>query len=159
MLQSEVKVLLVEDDDIDVRVVERDFAKRNLTNPIIVAQDGIEALEILRGTPDRPALETPYLVLLDLNMPRMTGLEFLRELRADPSLHRTIVFVLTTSNDQADRMAVYEHHVAGYLLKHEAGKLFQDHVPLIEHFLRSVKFPEMQSTSTVPWQFQPIEQF
>lgn len=159
MSDSKVKILLVEDDDIDVRVVKRDFAKRQLTNPIVVAQDGVEALEVLRGTPDRPALEMPYLVLLDLNMPRMTGLEFLREIRADPVLKHTIVFVLTTSNDQADRMAVYEQHAAGYLLKHEAGKLFQDHIPLIENFLNSVKFPEMRSTSTVPWQLHPIEQF
>ena len=159
MDKAEIKVLLVEDDDVDIRVVKREFAKHKLTNPIVVAHNGVEALEILRGTPEKPALEKPYHVLLDRNMPKMSVHDFLEELRADPDLHHTIVFVLTTSNDQADRMAAYEKHAAGYLLKHDAGKVFSHHIPMFENFLASVQFPITMSTSTVPWELHPIEQF
>ncbi|MDC0934660.1 response regulator [Pirellulales bacterium] len=154
-----ISVLLVDDDDVDVRVVKKEFARHQLTNPIVVARNGVEALEILRGTAEKPALEKPFLILLDLNMPRMSGLEFLEELRADPDLHHTIVFVLTTSNDQADRMAAYSKHAAGYLLKHDAGRVFSHHIPMFENFLASVQFPITRSTSTVPWELQPVEQF
>ena len=159
MDKPEITVLLIDDDDVDVRVVQREFAKHKLSNPIVVAHNGVEALEILRGTPEKPPLEQPYLLLLDLNMPKMSGLEFLEELRADPDLHHTIVFVLTTSNDQADRMAAYEKHAAGYLLKHDAGRVFSHHLPMFENFFASVQFPITKSTSTVPWELHPIEQF
>jgi len=107
-------ILLVEDDDIDVMNIRRAFEKANLRNPLFHADDGLVALEMLRGEllpPDR------RLVLLDLNMPRMSGIEFLAELRADPALRSTPVVVLTTSDAERDRVEVYNFHVAGYLLK------------------------------------------
>jgi len=107
-------ILLVEDDDIDVMNIRRAFEKGNLRNPLFHADDGLVALEMLRGDllpPDR------RLVLLDLNMPRMSGIEFLAELRADPELRSTPVVVLTTSDAERDRVEVYNFHVAGYLLK------------------------------------------
>lgn len=159
MNHDEVTVLLVDDDDVDVRVVRRAFQKAGVTNEMVVARDGIEALERLRGTEDEPAIAKPVLVLLDLNMPRMTGLEFLQELRADPQLHHTIVFVLTTSDDQADRMAAYDKNVAGYLLKHEAGRDFLSHLAMLENFLVTVRFPTTASAGNVPWELQPVVQF
>jgi CheY-like chemotaxis protein len=107
-------ILLVEDDDIDVMNIRRAFQKGNLRNPLFHADDGLVALEMLRGDTlprDR------RLVLLDLNMPRMSGIEFLAELRADPELRSTSVVVLTTSDAERDRIEVYNFHVAGYLLK------------------------------------------
>ena len=107
-------ILLVEDDDIDVMNIRRAFEKANLRNPLFHAADGLVALEMLRGDVlprDR------RLVLLDLNMPRMSGIEFLGELRADPELRSTSVVVLTTSDAERDRIEVYNLHVAGYLLK------------------------------------------
>ena len=109
-----LNILLVEDDDVDVMNVKRAFAKNHIANPLIVAADGLEALEKLRGG------EVPKdrrLVLLDLNMPRMNGIEFLRELRKDPELASTCVVVLTTSNDERDKVEAYNLHVAGYLVK------------------------------------------
>jgi CheY-like chemotaxis protein len=106
--------LLVDDDDIDVMNVKRAFAKANITNPLSVACDGIEALALLR---DGSIPASRRLVLLDLNMPRMNGLEFLRELRADPALERTSVVILTTSNADLDKKEAYHFHVAGYLVK------------------------------------------
>ena len=107
-------VLLVEDDDVDVMNVQRAFRKNNIANPLFVAGNGLEGLEMLRG--ERIPRER-RLVLLDLNMPRMNGIEFLRELRADPELSPTPVVVLTTSDAERDKVEAYNLHVAGYLLK------------------------------------------
>ena len=109
-----LNILLVEDDEIDVTNVRRAFKKNNIYNPLWVAGNGVEALEMLRGE------EIPRerrLVLLDLNMPRMNGIEFLRELRADPELRLIPVVVLTTSDDERDRVEAYQLNVAGYILK------------------------------------------
>ena len=109
-----LNILLVEDDEVDVMNVRRAFQKNHITNPLFVASNGVEALEQLRGgniPRDR------RIVLLDLNMPQMNGIEFLRELRRDPQLRLTPVVVLTTSNDERDRIEAYDLNVAGYLLK------------------------------------------
>lgn len=114
----EVHILLVEDDEVDVMNVRRAFRKNHITNPLHVAGDGIEALEMLRGEGGKEKLDPqPRICLLDINMPRMNGIEFLREVRADPELQRLSVFVLTTSDEERDLMAAYDLHVAGYILK------------------------------------------
>ena len=115
-------ILLVEDDELDVMNVQRAFRKNNISNPLYVAGNGVEALEMLRGTgpgtADRPHLpDTRRIILLDLNMPRMGGIEFLRELRADPALAHTTVIVLTTSDEERDKVEAYQLNVAGYILK------------------------------------------
>ena len=109
-----LNILLVEDDEVDVMNVRRAFQKNNIANPLFVATNGLDALVRLRGG-DIP--RDRRLVLLDLNMPQMNGIEFLRELRRDPELHFTPVVVLTTSNDERDRIEAYDLNVAGYLLK------------------------------------------
>jgi CheY-like chemotaxis protein len=109
-----LNILLVEDDQVDVMNVRRAFEKNRIANPLFVAPDGVEALQMLRSgkvPSDR------RIVLLDLNMPRMNGIEFLRELRADSRLQHTPVVVLTTSNDEKDKIEAYHLNVAGYLLK------------------------------------------
>jgi CheY-like chemotaxis protein len=109
-----LNILLVEDDEVDVMNVRRAFQKNHITNPLFVAGNGVDALEQLRsGKIPRDR----RIVLLDLNMPQMNGIEFLRELRADAELNLTPVVVLTTSNDERDRIEAYNLNVAGYLLK------------------------------------------
>ena len=111
-------ILLVEDDRVDVMNVRRSFKKANIANPLFTAQNGLEALAILRGESDKIQMpDTRRLVLLDLNMPKMGGLEFLQELRADPNLKPTPVIVLTTSDQEKDRIEAYNLNVAGYILK------------------------------------------
>ncbi|HYO76381.1 MAG TPA: response regulator [Thermoanaerobaculia bacterium] len=114
MSEKILNVLLVEDDEVDVMNVRRAFKKGNITNPLFVAGNGVEALEMLRKG-ELP--KSRRLVLLDLNMPKMNGIEFLRELRADPELGPTPVVVLTTSDAERDKVEAYNLHVAGYLLK------------------------------------------
>ncbi len=109
-----LNILLVEDDEVDVMNVRRAFQRNNITNPLYVAGNGEEALAMLRSG---QVPGSRRIVLLDLNMPRMNGIEFLRELRADPELARTTVVVLTTSNDERDKIEAYNLNVAGYLLK------------------------------------------
>ncbi len=114
-----MNILLVEDDEVDVMNVRRAFKKNNILNPLYIAANGIEALAMLRGQDVQPAIvpANRRLVLLDLNMPKMGGIEFLHELRADPQLKATPVVVLTTSNQDQDRVEAYNLNVAGYLLK------------------------------------------
>ncbi len=109
-----LNILLVDDDELDVMNVQRAFRKNNIQNPLFVAHDGVEGLERLR---DGTVPDQRRLVLLDLNMPRMNGIEFLRELRADPALRNTSVVVLTTSGEDRDRVDAYHLNVAGYIIK------------------------------------------
>jgi len=110
-------LLLVDDDEVDVMNVQRAFKKNNITNPLYIAANGLEALMLLR---DKSELAIPFqrrLILLDLNMPKMGGIEFLRELRADEALKHIPVIVLTTSNEDGDKVEAYNLNVAGYILK------------------------------------------
>jgi CheY-like chemotaxis protein len=114
MMASALNILLVEDDEVDVMTVKRAFERGHIANPLFVARDGLEALEKLRSgeIPNRRRL-----VLLDLNLPRMNGIEFLRELRRDPDLSPTPVVVLTTSATEQDKLDAYGLNIAGYLVK------------------------------------------
>ena len=113
-----LNILLVEDDELDVMNVRRAFKKNNILNPLYVAENGLEALAALRG--ERPETGLPAdrrIILLDLNMPKMGGIEFLRELRADESLRLIPVIVLTTSAEERDKVEAYSLNVAGYIVK------------------------------------------
>lgn len=113
-----INILLVEDDEVDVMNVRRAFKKNNIQNPLYVAPNGLEALNMLRSEDGQPLIPPERrLILLDLNMPRMSGIEFLQELRSDPKLRSIPVVILTTSNQDQDRLRAYDLNVAGYLLK------------------------------------------
>jgi len=133
-----LNILLVEDDDVDVMNVRRAFAKHHIANPLFVARDGVEALEKLR---DSEIPKGRRLVLLDLNMPRMNGIEFLRELRNDPQLAATPVVVLTTSNDDQDKVKAYHLNVAGYLLKPVTFINFCDVMVTLNKYWSLVEMP------------------
>lgn len=114
---KKLNVLLVEDDEVDVMNVKRAFLKNHLTYPIYHASNGVEALEILRGNKEVKMPSTQRLILLDLNLPKMNGIEFLRELRADVTLKPIPVIVLTTSDEDRDKVEAYNFNVAGYIIK------------------------------------------
>jgi CheY-like chemotaxis protein len=138
MAHQQLNILLVEDDEVDVMTVKRAFRNNHITNPLFVAADGIEALEKLRSS------EVPKgrrLVLLDLNMPRMNGIEFLQELREDPELAPTPVVVLTTSNDDQDKVKAYNMNVAGYLLKPVTFQNFCDVMVALNKYWSLVELP------------------
>lgn len=137
-----VKILLVEDDSIDVKAFQRAMGKLKISNPVTVARDGVEGWEYLQQCVVEGGEETPSLVILDINMPRMSGLELLTKIRADKKLHHLIVFVLTTSNDEKDKFEAFNMNVAGYMLKSDMGNSFIRAVELIDSYWRVVEFPD-----------------
>jgi len=138
---SELTVFLIDDDDVACESVERSFKKHEIPFPIVTAQDGIEALEILRGQNPSKQFTGPIVILLDLNMPRMNGFEFLQAMRSDPTLSSNVVFVLTTSNDDNDRSRAYAEHIAGYMVKSSVGPQFSKLANLLMNYRSSVTLP------------------
>ena len=134
-------ILLVDDDDVDVMNVQRAFKRNNILNPLYVASDGLEALATLRGEGREKMPGDRRLILLDLNMPRMNGLEFLRELREDPDLRHLTVVVLTTSDDERDKIEAYNLNVAGYLLKPVTFQNFIDLMTALNKYWQLVELP------------------
>lgn len=141
MTNGQVHILLVDDDQVDVEGVKRSFKAAKIANPIHIARDGIEALEMLRGGNGHTAIPKSHIILLDLNMPRMNGIEFLEEIRQDKALHASIIFVLTTSSAEEDICRAYEHHIAGYIVKPEAGSDFLSALAMLDHYWRVVELP------------------
>jgi CheY-like chemotaxis protein len=131
-------IVLVEDDEIDVMNFQRACAKNKVDLDLHLAADGIEGLELLRG--DRLPREK-RLVLLDLNLPRMGGLEMLRELRSDPALRSTPVVVLTTSGQERDLHEAYELNAAGYLIKPSDSTDFIDLVATLTRYWSLTELP------------------
>ena len=135
-----VHLLHVEDDDLCIMGLVRAFKAAKVANSVSFAHDGIDALEMLRGTNGRGRLPRPCLILLDLNMPRMGGIEFLEELRKDDELKRSIVFIMTTSDADQDKWKAYNLGAAGYILKSPANA-FTQATALLEIYWRVVEFP------------------
>ncbi len=112
-MKSTLPILLVEDDKVDQMTVKRGLYHLKRDNPLIIKQNGLEALEYLNdATNPRPGI-----IILDLNMPKMNGIEFLEHVKKDDE-HRLIpVIVMTTSLQDDDRMDSFRHQVAGYMVK------------------------------------------
>jgi len=124
-------ILLVEDDRVDIMTVQRALKKIDISNPLYVARTGVEALGMLRGD-GFPRIEpTPSLILLDLNLPKMGGIEFLKELRADQLLSSLQVIVLTSSNEPSDRAAAFEYEVDDYIVKPHSFHEFSNAMSII----------------------------
>ena len=131
MPDDDAVILLVEDDRVDIMTVQRALKKTDISNPLCVARTGVEALGMLRGE-GYPKLEpTPSLILLDLNLPKMGGIEFLKELRADPELSAMQVIVLTSSNEPSDRDAALKYEVDDYIVKPHAFDEFSNVISII----------------------------
>jgi CheY-like chemotaxis protein len=136
-----VQLLHVEDDDLCLMGLNRAFKAAKIANPISFAHDGIAALEMLRGTNGRPRLPRPFIVLLDLNMPRMGGIAFLTEVRKDEDLKKSIVFIMTTSGTDEDKVGAYNLGVAGYILKTNPANAFLEATALLDIYWRVIEFP------------------
>jgi CheY-like chemotaxis protein len=117
MVEKQIHLLHIEDDSVDRMVVQRVLKKFTEISSNYHAQNGEEALEMLRGTNGTMLNPFPNVIMLDINMPKMNGLEFLHELRSDEKLKRLPAFVLTTSSDDSDRHRAHGYNVAGYIIK------------------------------------------
>ena len=118
-----IPILLVEDDDVDVEAVRRALGDASIENPLHIARDGIEALDLRWGRSGKRGLSQPCLILLDINMPRLNGLQFLEVRAGDIGLKQNIVFVLTTSDHDQDKMNAYGRDIAGYMQKRDLARL------------------------------------
>jgi CheY-like chemotaxis protein len=142
MTDKMMNILLVEDDEVDVMNVQRAFKKNNITNPLFFATNGLEALSILRGSNAKITIPpVRRIILLDLNMPKMNGIEFLRVLRADEQLQSIPVIVLTTSNEDKDKVEAYKLNVAGYILKPVTFSNFVETVGTMNKYWSLVEIP------------------
>ena len=106
-------ILLIEDDIVDVMSVKRALKDINVTNPLYHVENGVKALEFLRDK-EKPR---PTIILLDLNMPKMGGIEFLSVMKKDEKIRRIPVIILTTSQAEYDKIQSYDLGVAGYMIK------------------------------------------
>lgn len=139
---QDLNILLVEDDEVDVMNVQRALKKNNSTASLSRAANGIEALAILRGNSHiSPKHNSKLLILLDLNMPEMGGLEFLKELRADPALRNLPVVILTTSMQDSEIAAAYEYHVAGYIIKPIGFSSFVEKIDALNRYWSMSELP------------------
>jgi CheY-like chemotaxis protein len=136
-----VNVLYVDDDDICQMMMRRTFKLAKFANPITCAQDGIDALERLQGTNGRERFPRPFLILTDLNMARMGGIELLQELRHDDELKESIVFILSTSNAAEIKAKAYNLGVAGYIHKTNSPNALMETAALLDTYCRVVEFP------------------
>lgn len=113
MREGHQPILLVEDDHVDILTIERALKEIAVANQVVTVENGELALRYLRAAHSR----RPCLIFLDLNMPIMNGLEFLREAKADPAIRAIPVIVLTTSDEQQDKLSSFDLGVAGYMAK------------------------------------------
>ncbi|MCB1772583.1 MAG: response regulator [Gammaproteobacteria bacterium] len=139
--QTELTVLLVDDDDVVWEAVARSFRKYELSHKLVCAKDGQEAIDILTDRHTEKQVTGPLVILLDLNMPRMNGFEFLARMRGDERLRQHVVFILTTSSDERDRSRAYSEYVAGYMVKDALGPQFAKLSQLLSHYRSSVELP------------------
>ena len=140
-MSNSLTILLIEDDDVAAESVKRSLAKMGVAFPVVWAEDGIAGLAALRGQDPARRIQRPLVILLDLNMPRMNGFEFLQQLRADPALRDEVVFVLTTSDADADRTRAYHEQIAGYMVKSAVGPQFSKLAQLLLSYASAVKLP------------------
>ena len=134
-----INILLVEDDEVDIMNVQRAFRKNKINNPLFIAHNGLEALEMLRSG----NIPKPHVILLDINMPKMNGLEFLQELRLDENLKRISIFVMTTSNEESDIINAYNLNVAGYILKPLSFEKFLNSMSTLNSYWKLCERPSV----------------
>jgi CheY-like chemotaxis protein len=137
MDERTLHILLVDDDEVDVMTVRRAFERNHITNPLHTASDGLDALQKLRDG----SIGARRIVLLDLNMPKMNGIEFLSAVRADPALKCTSIVVLTTSSEERDKIEAYKRNVAGYFVKPVTFTRFVDVMAALDRYWTLVEMP------------------
>lgn len=135
-MPNALNVLLVEDDEVDIVNFQRALKKNNITYRLQISRNGVEALELLSTNS-----EPPQIIILDINMPKMGGIELLRSIRQTDRLKRTIALVLTTSNEENDKIAAYELNVAGYFIKPLSFEEFTASLAIIHSYLQLCVLP------------------
>ncbi|WP_309573253.1 response regulator [Deinococcus sp.] len=134
---SPIEILLVEDSEADILLTQEAFAEAGVYNRLQIARDGVEALELLRV----PGSVRPDVILLDINMPRMNGLEMLSEVKCDPHLMTIPVIMLTTSAAEEDILRSYQANAASYVIKPVEFERFYAAIQALGQYMLSVVRP------------------
>jgi len=137
-MRNSKPILLVEDDSVDVMTVKRALKDLNITNTLVHLVNGEEALEYLRNDGNNE----PGIILLDLNMPKMNGIEFLEVVKADKTLKKIPVVVLTTSKNERDILESFELSAAGYIVKPADYKKFVETIRVINQYWTLSEIPD-----------------
>lgn len=137
-MKKKANILLVDDDQVDIAKIKRALQTIDLAYTLHITNDGVEALKFLRDS-DTPR---PNIILLDLNMPKMSGLEFLETLRAEPQLRAIPVVVLTSSDEPDDKKKAFASHVAGYLMKPVDEERFVEMIQTFSHYWIMNQLPQ-----------------
>ena len=146
-MESNMTILLVEDDEVDVMTIQRAFAKNNITNRCNVVSNGEEALDYLRNQGiygDTVLYPRPGIILMDLNMPRMSGFELLYLMKNDVELRDIPVVVLTASDDETDIKSSYERGAAGYIVKPVTFDKYLETVAVIAQYWKHGRLPRSE---------------
>ncbi len=136
-------ILLVEDDDVAAESVIRGLKKTNTQINVVIAENGKKALDILRHEHPEKRMTSPFVVLLDLNMPIMSGFEFLEHVRNDERLNGVVIFILTTSDNDSDKAKAYDNQVAGYMVKSSVGPQFAKLATLLEAYKDAIELKNL----------------
>jgi len=131
-------IFIIDDNAVERRVVKRSLNIEKIGNNVKEAEHGEQAMEMLVNG----EVPKPFIILLDINMPRMNGHEFLEQLRQNDDYQDSVVFVLSTSGDKIDRDKAYGQNVAGYITKENAGEDFSNMIKLIKEYQMIVELPE-----------------
>ncbi|KTD04689.1 response regulator [Fluoribacter gormanii] len=145
-LDKSINFMLVDDDEIDIKDMQRTFKKNNIDNPLHVATNGIDALNKLLGINGEKKIKpTPKIILLDINMPKMNGIEFMKNLRTNKKLKSLLVFILTTSNSEKDKIDAYNLNAAGYIVKPFQISDFMEVITSLHHYWNLLEFPNKKA--------------
>lgn len=138
---TNMHILLIEDDAVDAEALQRALIQYHFDVPLTVVENGKKALELLREHRTTSFQLPRCLILLDINMPQMNGIEFLEALRQDDKLKQCIVFVWTTSEREEDKLAAYSKQIAGYLIKSTKPEYLEQLVLLLKTYNQTIEFP------------------
>lgn len=147
MQSQPINMLVVDDDDVSHMLNMQAAQKVGDRVQLVTASDGIDALEVLRSTSENRRLSEPFVILLDLRMPRMNGLEFLQEVRRDPKLRHIVVFILSTSAQERDIQQAFALNAAGYFVKPHA---FPELEAMFKTLVDYCQLSRLPSSSNVP---------
>jgi len=128
-----ISFLILEDDQVDAEAIRRAFSTLGISNQLIIVKDGIDALTCLRGSEEQGKLTSPFVIFVDLIMPRMSGLEFLDHLKEIPEAQSAPVFVMSGSSDQDDIFRAYSHDITGYIVKSDPVKSIRKALEILEY--------------------------
>jgi CheY-like chemotaxis protein len=143
-MRNNIPILLVEDDQVDVMTVQRAFKRNNILNPLHIVGNGQGAVDFLKhqgSYADPEKYPCPGIILLDLNMPVMNGIECLRIIKADEDLKKIPVIVLTTSKEECDRVESFKFSVAGYIIKPVEFEKFVEAVKVLNLYWTLSELP------------------